>query len=386
MNATFWGFLRPDGRVGVRNHVLVLSVTGLTGPAARRVGRMLPLATVIAHPYGNGVIGPDAAIQGRVLQGLASHPNLGGLVVLGGEPAKVAQAVEAAEAAGRPVVGLTLADAGHDALRLTDLAVRAAAHLLRLASRNRRVERPVGDLVLGLECGRSDPTSGLVANPLVGRLADRIVAAGGTAMIGETTEWLGAEHLLAARARTPEVADAILAAAAGREALAVAAGIDLTGNNPGETNIAAGLTSIEEKSLGAIAKSGTAPIEGLLGYGERPAHAGLWVMDAPAYAPESLTGFTAAGATAAIFTTGVGNSYVSALAPTIKLTANAETSARIERQLDLSAEAVLAGRQSLDEAAEGLFRDLLEVASGTLTYGEVLAEGDEVVARFGASL
>ncbi len=386
MNDTFLGFPRPDGRVGVRNHVLVLSVTGLTGPTARRVGRMLPLATVIAHPYGNGVIGEDATIQRRVLRGLAAHPNLGGLVVLGGEPAKVEDAVSTATAAGRPVVGFSLADAGHDALRLTDLAVRATARLLREASRARRVECPLADLVLGLECGRSDPTSGLVANPLVGRLADRIVAAGGTAIIGETTEWLGAEHLLAARTRDAAAAEAVRAAAARREALAIAAGIDLTGNNPGETNIRAGLTTIEEKSLGAIAKSGSGPIEGLLDYGERPPRAGMWVMDAPAYAPESLTGFTAAGATLMVFTTGVGNSYVSALAPTLKLSANAETVARVDCQLDVTAEAVLEGRASLDERAEDLLQAVLDVGSGTLTFGEVLAEGDEVLARFGASL
>jgi altronate dehydratase large subunit len=382
----YLGFPRPDGRVGVRNHLLVISVTGLTGPTARRVGRLLRHAVVVAHPYGTGVIGAEAAVQARLLGGLVGHPNVGGVVVLGGEPRMVEAAVRAARAAGRPVEGFALADAGHDALRLTDLAVRAGAWLSKALSAERRIEQPLGTLVLGLECGRSDPTSGLAANPLVGRLADRVVASGGTAMIGETTEWLGAEHLLAARARSPEVAAEIVAAAARREAQAVAAGIDLTGNNPGETNIRAGLTTIEEKSLGAVAKSGRGPIEGVVAYGERPPGPGMWLMDAPAYAPESVTGFTAAGASLVLFTTGVGNSYVSALAPTVKLSANAATVARLDAQLDLAADRLLGGEEALEAASEAALATLCDIASGTLTWGEILDEGDEVVARFSASL
>lgn len=386
MSEHFLGFERADGTIGVRNYLLVLSVTGLTGPTARRIGRLLPQAVIVAHPYGSGVIGEDARLQNRVLKGLACHPNVGGVVVIGAEPSKVEVVVAAAAANGRPVEGVSLEGAGHDALRLTDLAVHAAAKLLRALSAERRREVPISGLRLGLECGRSDPTSGLAANPLVGRLAQRIVDAGGTAMIGETTEWLGAEHLLAERARTAEVAFAILEAAKRREAQAVAAGIDLTGNNPSETNIQAGLSTIEEKSLGAIAKSGRGPIDGVLGYGERPAVAGLWLMDAPAYAPESVTGFTAGGCNLVLFTTGVGNSYVSALAPTVKLSANPATVERLDLQLDLTADAILRGGVTLDVAADAAMATLLDIASGTLTWGEILGEGDEVVARFGASL
>ncbi|MEO1089761.1 MAG: UxaA family hydrolase [Pseudomonadota bacterium] len=383
---SFLGFERSDGRAGVRNHLVILSVTGLTGPTARRVGRVLPAAIVITHPFGSGLLGEDAVIQDRAIAGLASHPNVGALVVLGAEPSKVQAAVLAAEDRGRRVQGFSLADAGHDVLRLTDLAVRAGAASLRALSADRRIPLPASRLVLGLECGRSDPTSGLAANPLVGRLADRVLGQGGIAMIGETTEWLGAEHLLARRARTPEVAEAILDAAGRREAQALAAGLDLTGSNPSETNVRAGLTTIEEKSLGAIAKSGRAPIEGVLTYAEAPTAPGLWVMDAPAYAPESVTGFTAAGANLVLFTTGVGNGYVSALAPTLKISANAATVARLDLQLDIAADGVLAGEETLDVAADRAFETLLDVASGTLTFGEILGEGDEVIARFRASL
>ena len=244
----------------------------------------------------------------------------------------------------------------------------------------------VSELFLGLECGRSDPSSGLAANPLAGLISDAVVEAGGAAVIGETTEWLGAEHRLIARAKTPDIADAIRAAAARREAMAIEAGIDLVGENPSRTNIDAGLSTIEEKSLGAIAKSGQAPISGVLAYGEAPATPGFWLMDAPAYAPESLTGFAAAGANIALFTTGVGNSYGSALMPTIKLSANPETTARLAEQIDFDAGTVLAGVTTLEPQATKLLEIIFDIASGSLTFAEILGDQGEVISRFGAAL
>ncbi|MCB1834977.1 MAG: UxaA family hydrolase, partial [Geminicoccaceae bacterium] len=294
--------------------------------------------------------------------------------------------VEAAEAAGRPVAGLCLDDFGHDALSLGDAALRAASGLLKTISRQGRTRLPASQLALGLECGRSDPSSGLVANPLVGHMADAVTDAGGTAIFAETTEWLGAEALLTARAASPEIAAAIRNAALRREQRAIAEGMDLTYNNPSLTNIQAGLTTIEEKSLGAIAKSGSRTIEGVLAYGETPPAAGLWAMDAAAYAPESLTGFTAAGCNLALFTTGVGNSYTSALMPTVKLTANPETARRITAQLDFTAEAVFSGDEPMERAARRLIDQIAATASGELTFGEILSDCDEVIGRYGAAL
>jgi altronate dehydratase large subunit len=225
-----------------------------------------------------------------------------------------------------------------------------------------------------------------VANPLIGKLTDMLVAQGGSAVFGETLEWLGAEHLLAQRASTPAIGNALVHAVLRREQMAARQGVDLLGNNPGPTNIAAGLSTIEEKSLGAIAKSGSAPIAGVLQYGERPGAPGLYAMDAPAYSPESLTGFVAAGTQMLLFSTGVGNSYVSALAPTIKLSANPVAAQTLHEQLDFDASAVFLGTRSIDVAAQDLLAVLLDVASGTLTWGEVLAEGDEVVSRLGEAL
>lgn len=382
----FAGYANPDGSVGVRNHLLVLSVTGLTGPTARRIGHAIRGAVVVTMPYGSGMLGADRAINRRALVGFGRHPNVGAALVIGADPPRVAAISEAIAASGKPVEALTFDDCDHDALVLTDRGVRAGACLARAISRRRRSAAGFDALCLGLECGRSDPSSGLVANPLIGEIADRVVAAGGRAILGETTEWLGAEHLLQRRARSSDVAAAIGAAAARREQLAIAAGIDLTGNNPSQTNLDAGLSSIEEKSLGAIAKSGSAPVAGVIGYAEAPPGPGLYLMDAPAYAPESLTGFTAAGAQLLLFSTGVGNSFASALAPTIKLSANPRTCARLHQQLDYKADAVFTGAQSLGAAADELLAELLEVASGGLTWGEVLHEGEEVVSRYGPVL
>jgi altronate dehydratase large subunit len=298
----------------------------------------------------------------------------------------VAEVADAAAARGTPCVGLSMDSCGHDALTLTERGLREGARLAMEISGLEREPAPLSALTIGLECGRSDPSSGLVANPLLGLIADRVAAAGGRAIIGETLEWLGAEHLLMPRARTPAAAEALRAAVAARESAAVAAGIDLMGNNPSPTNIAAGLSSIEEKSLGNIAKSGSGPIEGVIGYAVAPPAPGLWVMDAPAYAPESVTGFVAAGAQIILFTTGVGNSYVSLLAPTLKLSANPEACARLPEQLDFDASAAFAGREIMVAAADALERRMLEIASGRATWGEILKEGDEVVSRFGPAL
>jgi len=382
----FLGYHRGDGRVGVRNHLLVLSFGGLTGPTARRIGAAIAGAVVVALPYGVGLIGRDLHVHRAALLSFATHPNVGGVLVIGDNPQAIPEILAALEGADKPHATLSMDDCGHDALTLTDRGLRAGAALARDISRLRRAPAPLSALTIGLECGRSDPSSGLVANPLLGLVTDRLVDAGGTALIGETMEWLGAEHLLACRARSPEVAAAIRESVLQRERQAVAAGIDLTGSNPSPTNVKAGLSSIEEKSLGNIAKSGSRPIEGLIAYGEGPPKPGLWTMDASASAPKSVTGFVVAGAQIVLFTTGVGNSYVSALAPTIKVSANPTTCALLGQQLDFDASAAFLGQESLDEAANALQERMIEIASGLATWGEVLKEGDEVLSRFGPAL
>lgn len=386
MRTSFEGYVRGDGAVGTRNHLLILSVTGLTGPTARRIGSGIQSARVVTTPYGSGLLGEDGAVQMRALIGLGRHPNVGAALIIGAHPPQVREVVEAIAQTGKPVEPLIFDDCDHDALTMTDRGLRVAARLCRDLSRQRRVAAPISSLFLAMECGRSDPSSGLVANPLVGRITDRVVDAGGTVVIGEAIEWLGAEHLLAARAANPTVAAALTRAVTAREAYAVFAGIDLVGTNPGPTNIAAGLSTIEEKSLGAIAKGGTSQVRGVLAIAEPPSGPGLHVMDAPAYAPESLTGMVAAGAQLVLFTTGVGNSFVSAVAPTVKISGNPVAAKRLREQLDFDASGVFTGGETGELAAKRLFETVLDVASGTLTWGEVLDEGEEVISRMGPAL
>jgi len=384
---SFQGYHRADGSIGVRNHMLVLSVGGLTIPTARRIAASIKGAVIVGFPYNAGsLLGEDRATWKRAMFAIPIHPNVGGVLLIGDNPPLTAEVAAHVEKAGRPHAALTLDDCGHDAVTLTERGMRAAARLAMRISFDKRAPAPLTALTLGLECGRSDPSSGLVSNPLLGRMADRMVDAGGRAIIGETVEWLGAEHLLEKRAAAPDVAKAIHDAVRRREETAIRNGLDLTGNNPGPTNIAAGLSSIEEKALGNIAKSGSRPIQGVLAYGEAAPKPGCWVMDAPAYASESLTGFTAAHAQLMLFTTGVGNSFVSALAPTLKVSANPETCARVGEQLDLDASRVFLGTETPEAAADRLWQRLLEVAEGAATWGEILGEGDEVVARYGPAM
>ncbi len=382
----FLGYERPDGGAGVRNHLLVLSVAGLTGPVARRVAQALPGSVLVTMPFGGGLIGEDQAQHLRALTGFACHPNVGAVLLIGSDPPKLRELGRAVEAKGKLLASVCLDDCGHDSLTLSDRAVRAGALLHLQLSRQRRVPMPLARLFLGLECGRSDPSSGMVANPLIGKVTDRVVAEGGRAVFGESLEWLGAEHLLAQRGTTPAVADALRQTVQRRLGLASSQGVDLLGHNPGPTNIAAGLSTIEEKSLGAIAKSGSAPIRGLLRYGQPVDEPGLYAMDAAAYSPESLSGFVAAGAQLMLFSTGVGNSYVSLLAPTIKLSANPDAALRLREQLDFDASDVFRGTRTLDDAARDLVALVVDIASGSLTWGEVLGEGDEVVSRMAEAL
>lgn len=381
--ASFLGYLRPDGGAGTRNHVLILSILGLTTAAARRIAVQVPRAVLIACPYGRGQFGEDRAQTRRTLIGLGRNPNVAGVVVVGADRLRADAVAEGIAASGKPVATVALDDVHEDSLELSARGVRETAAMLRDASRARRARLPASLLTLGVECGHSDATSGLAANPLAGMVAERLVDAGGRVIFGETMEWLGAEDVLAARAASPEIGAAIRDAVARREAMAIASGEDLTGNNPGQENIRGGLTTIEEKSLGAIAKGGQRPVQGVLAQAAAPAGPGLWVMEGPSFSPPSITGFTAGGANLLIFTTGPGNSYADALAPTLKLSANPRTTARLAHQIDADAAPVLEGTEPPETAADRVFAQLLDHASGTLTWGEVLAEGESAFARAG---
>ncbi len=384
--ATFDGYRRADGRVGVRNHVLVLSPTGLTSAAATRVSTLVRGTICVTSGYGRGQVAADAQLHFDTLVGLASHPNVAAALVISAG-ADITQAfVDAIMRNGTKAVGLSLPGSGEDALALTDAGVRAAARLVRDASGLRRERAAMGELCVAVECGHSDATSGLVCNPLAGRMMERIVEAGGQAIFSETVEWTGAEHLLARRAADSEVANRILQAVVARERMIRASGGDIRAQNPGPQNRAGGLTTIEEKALGAIAKGGNQPIRGVLRAAERPAGPGLFLMDTPYFSPESVTAMVAAGAQLVVFTTGPGNSYCSLIAPTVKMSANPVACERLGEQIDIVATGVLRRTVTPEQMAADAVDRLLDVASGSLTFGEIAGEGGEVVSRLGPSM
>ena len=384
---TFLGFPRAGGRAGTRNHLLVLGINGLVAAPAGQIAAALPGCRLVATPYGRGQFGADKELHFRQLVGLGANPNNGAVLIVGADrKSSDAVAAEIARRSPAPVEAVTLDDTHEDAFELVARAVRMGGRLTREVSRARREPVPVAQLYLGLECGHSDASSGLAANPLAGALADRLVDAGGTAVVGETLEWLGAEHALHSRGAHAGVGDRIVSAVVARERAVTAAGVDLLGDNPGQENIRGGLSTIEEKSLGAIAKAGRHPVQDVLGFAEPPSAGGLHLMDGPSYSPESMAGFVASGTQMILFTTGPGNSYCSLIAPTIKISAHPAACARLEGQLDFDASAVLEARMSLDAAADALFASLIDFASGALTWGEAAGQGSECFTRIGPSL
>jgi altronate dehydratase large subunit len=366
--------------------VLVISILGLVNRVAERIAQSVTGTVLVTTPYGRGQYGADKLSHRRQLAGLCLNPNVAAVLVVGADRVAISEIVAVAEKSGKPVRVAALDDTHEDALEARARGMRIAGELVHAASRLKRTQVPVSMLFLGVECGHSDATSGLVANPVAGNCVDRIVDCGGKAVVGETVEWLGAEHVVSRRAKDAAVAKAIVDAVLRREAELAESGHDLTGNNPGAENIRGGLSSIEEKSLGAIAKTGTRTISGLLQVAERPKEPGLYLMDGPSFSPESLTGFAASGAQLMLFTTGAGNSYCSALAPTIKITGRPDTARRLTDQIDFDASPVFEGREDISAAGERLFGLVLEVASGAATWGEVHGEGAEAFVRVGGSM
>lgn len=381
----FLGFARPDGRIGIRNHVAIISAMDNTNPSARRICDMVAGTVEIATPFGRGQIGADMEITRRTLAGLGAHPNVAAVLVLSLSLETAAPIADRVRASGKPVEMLGLQEIG-SALELTMEGVRLAAGMVIEASRLRRVEAPVSALTVGVECGGSDATSGLASNPAVGRFSDRLVDVGGTIILSEPAEFMGAEHLLAARAERPEDAQKIRDMVQWFEDEARRNGVDMRGTNPTPDNIAGGLTTLEEKSLGAIAKGGTRPVVECTEYGAVAIRRGLVVMDTPSAACESMTGLAAGGAQIVIFSTGRGNAIGAPIAPTIKVTGNPNTAAAMVDNIDVDVSAILTSGEDLDTAGGRVWDRVVDVAGGMLTSCEVLGEEQLSVSRFGRSV
>ncbi len=384
--STFKGYRREDGRVGTRNFVGVLSSVNCSATVTRRIaakfeegaGRGIDGVAAFVHSGGCGTARPGEGIEvlERTLSGYAAHPNFGGvlLVGLGCEVAQVQGMLERHGLRERPRLRtLTIQDAGGTTAAIAR-GQEIVRDLIEEASGDRRAEVSAAHLVLGLQCGASDGWSGVTANPALGVAADCLVAEGGRVLLSETPEIYGAQHLLLRRAVSEEVAEALMRRIRWWEDYAARNGASLD-NNPSPGNKAGGLTTIFEKSLGAVAKGGSSPLAEVVLYGERPHARGLVFMDSPGYDPCSATGQIASGANLLAFTTGRGSTFGSKPTPCLKIASNAPLAAHMSEDIDFDCSPILEG-MPMEESGRRIFEALLEVASGSPTKSEALGLGD----------
>ncbi len=381
----FMGYRRPDGRVGVRNIVAVVSAMDNTNPCASRIADIVNGTTAIATPFGRTQIGHDFEMTLRTLAGIGSHPNVASVLVLGLSMATANALADRIRPSGKPVEALGLQEAG-STMALTTEGVRVSVDLVVAASEQARTECAFADLVVAVECGGSDTTSGLASNPTVGLFADRFIDAGGTIILSEPAEFMGAEHILAERTVDPEDGKRIYEMVQWFEDEAKRNGVDMRGTNPTLDNIEGGLTTLEEKSLGAIAKGGSRPIVEVVDYAEAPSKRGLVIMNTPSAACESMTGLLGGGSHMIIFSTGRGNAIGAPVSPTVKITGNPHTAATMKENIDVDVSAIISEGKALETAADRLWNEMLKVAQGKITRCEVLKEDQLSVSRFGPSV
>lgn len=372
---SFPGFARDNGPAGIRNHVLVLPTVACANGVVRSIGMAMDEVVPLEHGYGCGRAGQDHRRTSRVLTGCATNPNVGAVLIisLGCEGMRGDRLADAVASTGRPVERLVIQESG-GSLSTIKKGLELARKLAAKIKDRPRVDCPMSDLILGLQCGGSDAMSGITANPLVGLISDWLAEKGGTSVLSETTEMIGTMHILEERARNPEVAgqihrmisenEEVVKQMLGEHAhLAIAPG-----------NMDGGLSTIMEKSLGCITKGGVTPINEVVGYGEVPAKKGLVLMDGPGYDIESIGGLVAGGAQMLLFTTGRGTPVGTPITPTIKIASNSRLFKNMCDDMDINAGRIADGEVSLTESGQVLLDLVLSVAAGDLTRAEANAQ------------
>jgi (2R)-sulfolactate sulfo-lyase subunit beta len=379
--ATFMGYRRENGRMGIRNHVVILPLDDLSNAACEAVANNIKGAIAIPHPYGRLQFGADLDLHFRTLIGAGCNPNVAAVVVIGIESQWTGKVVDGIKASGKPVEGFWISGNG-DTATIT-AASKSAYKMVKFASKQQRVSAPLSELWVSTKCGESDTTSGCAANPAVGNAFDRLYEIGSTLVFGETTELTGGEHLVEARCRTPEVKKKF------RDMFDRYQGViernktsDLSDSQPTKGNIAGGLTTIEEKALGNIQKIGKkCVVDGVLDKAETPTIPGLHFMDSSSAAAEMVTLCAASGFAAHLFPTGQGNVIGNAILPVIKLCANPRTVRLMSEHIDVDVSGLLRREETLDSAGEKLIDSLLRTANGELTAAEILGHREFVMTR-----
>lgn len=379
----FLGYKRPDGKAGIRNLVLLLPASACGSDTCRFVAREVKGTVNIINQNGCAQVESDLKITQDVLAGLAANPNIYGiiLIALGCENNQAADMEKIIQAkTNKPLKTFIIQEEG-GTVKTTQKAIEAARQMVEEASKLEREEFDISELIVGTNCGGSDPTSGLASNPVVGNLSDRLVDLGSTSILCETTEFIGAEHILAKQAATPEIADQIYTIIRRYEDHLTNVGESLRNGNPSPGNKAGGITTLEEKSLGCIHKGGHRPIVEVFDYAQSPTRKGLVIMDTPGYDIASVTGVAAGGAQVMVFTTGRGSPTGNPIMPVIKITANKQTFVKMEDNMDFDASFVIRGEKSVEQMGEELLDFVIDVSNGKPSKAELFGMSDIAISR-----
>jgi (2R)-sulfolactate sulfo-lyase subunit beta len=374
------GYRRENGDVGVRNHVVLLPVDDLSNAVCQTVATQVPGTLPLPHAYGRLQYGEDLELHFRTLIGTGRNANVGAAVVVGIEPNWTARLADGIAESGKPVEAFSIE--GHGDLETVRRASRAAQRLLQHASGLRREQAELRELKVSIKCGESDTTTGLASCPTVGWVVDRLVDEGATVLFGETPELTGGEHLIASRCVNETVRRQFTAMYERYVTAIESTGADLLGSQPTQGNIAGGLSTIEEKALGNIEKTGTKPVVGVLDRAEAPQNGGgLYFMDSSSAAAEHITLMCAGGAVLHLFPTGQGNVIGNPVEPVLKITGNPKTASTMSEHIDLDVSGLLSRELTLDQAGEQLLDLCVRTANGRLTCAETLGHREFVLTR-----
>lgn len=377
----FWGYRRAEGRAGIRNHVLILPSCVCGSESARIVASQVRGAVNIVFNTGCSDVQANTDMSQKVLTGFACNPNVYGVVIigLGCETVGHQQLREKIQKmTSKPVVSFGIQEEG-GTLKTIEKAVRAAREMAAEAAMQPKEKFDISELLLGIECGGSDATSGLASNPAVGELSDLLVDMGASTIMSESIEWIGGEHVLAKRAATPEIHNQIIEVCRAYEEHLKAAGQDCRAGQPTPGNKAGGLSTLDEKSLGCIRKGGTRPIVEVLQQAERPTKHGAIVMDTAGFDISSVTSMVAGGCNAVIFTTGRGTPTGNAIVPVLKVTGNERTYKMMDDNMDVDLSAIIRGEKTYQEMGREMLNDIEAMCNGKMTKAETYGFSDIAV-------
>lgn len=373
------GYRRENGRVGIRNYVAVIPLDDISNAAAEGVSYLIRDVIALSHPYGRLQFGEDLELTFDTLIGTGKNPNIAAAIVIGIEPEWTNVVVEGIAETGKPVSGFSIEQRGD--IKTIELAARQALEYVQRTSAIQRESVKLEELMVSAKCGESDTTLGLASNPAIGRVLERIIQAGGTAIFGETSEITGAESLVAAQAVNQDVGAVFLNTFNAYQEFIIGTGADLLGSQPTKGNIRGGLSTIEEKAFGNIQKMGRNQIMSVLRPAEAPATSGLHFMDSSSAAAEMVTLCAAAGSVLHFFTTGQGNIIGHPIIPVMKICANPLTVSTMAEHIDVDLSGMLTLELSVDEAADTIIDVMAKTVNGRLTAAEALRHNEFVLTK-----